>query len=55
MVFDSILKAINDLAKAQKDMLNEIKMKNRERITQNFLFGETSGASQEYNQPIPTT
>ena len=45
IVFDSLMKAINDLAKDKKDMLNEIKMQNWERSTQNFLFGEISGAS----------
>ena len=46
MGFDSVLKALNDLEKEQREMLNEIKMQNQERSTHwYFLFGETSGAS----------
>jgi len=52
MVFDSLLKALNDLAKGQKEMLEEIKMQNRERTTpRGFLFGETSGASRQFDHP----
>jgi len=47
MAFDILLKALNDLTKGQKEMLEEIKMQNQERTTPSgFLFGETSGASQ---------
>lgn len=46
MAFDSLLRALSDLAKGQKDMLEEIKSQNRERTTpRRFLCGETSGAT----------
>jgi len=55
MAFDSLLKALNDLVKGQKEMLDEIKMQNWERSTpRGFLFGETSGASQQFDHPSPT-
>lgn len=46
MAFDSLLKALSDLAMGQKEMLDEIKMQNRERSThQEFVVGETSTTS----------
>lgn len=54
MDIDNLLKALNDLAKGQKEMLEEIKMQNRERTTpRGFLFGETFGASQQLDHPSP--
>lgn len=53
--FDSLLKVLSDLEKGQKEMLDEIKMQNREQSThQEFLFGETSGASQQLDHLSPT-
>lgn len=47
MALDSLLKALSDLAKGQKEMLDEIKMQNREQSThREFVVGETFGASQ---------
>ena len=54
MAFDNLLKVLNDLAKGQKEMLEEIKMQNRERTTpRGFLFGETSRASEQFDHPTP--
>lgn len=45
VAFDSLLKALNDLDKEQKEMLVEIKQQNRDKsIHHEFLFGETLGA-----------
>ena len=49
MTFDSLLKALSDLAKGQKEMLDEIEIQNRE-----FVVGETSGASQQFDHLSPT-
>jgi len=50
------LKALNDLAKGKKEMLEELKLQNRDTsIHREFLFGEASGASQQYDHPPPTT
>lgn len=54
MAFDSLLRALSDLAKGQKDMLEEIKSQNWDRATsRGFLCGETLGASQPFDQPPP--
>jgi len=54
MAFDSLLRALSDLAKGQKDMLVEIKSQSRDRATpRGFLCGETSGASQPFDYPSP--
>lgn len=46
MAFDSLLRALSDLAKGQKGMLEEIKSQSRDRATpRGFLCVETSGAS----------
>lgn len=56
MAFDSLLRALSDLAKGQKDMLEEIKSQSRDKATpRGFLCGETSEASQPFDHPSPTT
>ena len=52
MAFDSLLRALSDLAKGQKDMLEEIKSQKRDRATpRGFLCGENSGAYQPFDHP----
>ena len=54
--FVSILKALNDLAKEQKGILEGLKQQNRDKsIHHEFLIGETSGVSQQCDHPLPTT
>jgi len=54
IAFDNLLKALSDLAKGQKEMLDEIKRQNREWSTyRQFVFGETSGASQQFDHLSP--
>ena len=53
--FHNLLKALNDLAQGQKEMLEELKQKNRDKsIHHEFLFRDISGASQQYDHPSPT-
>ena len=54
--FGNIFKALNDLAKGQKGMLERLKQQNRnESIHQESLVGETSGVSQQCDHPLPAT
>ena len=54
--FGSILKALNDLAKVQKGMLEGLKQHNRDKsIHFEFLIRETSGVSQQCDHPLPAT
>lgn len=46
VAFDRLLKALNEVARGQKELLEEIKYKNRDKgLHREFLFGETSRAS----------
>lgn len=52
MTFDNLLRALTDLAKGLKDMLEEIKSQNRDRDTpRGFLRGETFETSQRFDHP----
>ena len=54
--FGRILKALNDLAKGHNGKLERIKQHKRDMsIHQEFLFGETSGVSQQCDHPLPAT
>ena len=54
MAFNSLLRALSDLDKGQKNMLEEIKSQNRERtMPRGFLCAETLGASQPFDHPSP--
>lgn len=55
MAFDSLLKALSDLEKREKEILDAIRMKNLEQNThQEFVVGETLGASQQFDHLSPT-
>jgi len=52
MAFNSLLRALSELAKGQKDMLEGIKSQSRDRATpRGFLCGETFRASQPFYHP----
>ena len=54
--FGNIFKALNDLAKGQKGMLERLKQHNKnESIHQESLVGETLGVSQQCDHPLPAT